>query len=224
MCSAHVPRASRRACRASSRRSAHCTRCAAASRARRPASQRSGCGGQDGSTEGSGVLGLLPDGANSWTSGGVVGMTRCCTGATNKCAASRRPAAATTKRAATARIILVRRSAQRRGTATARRSTQLAATHADAHRGSSTPRRARSPLLRSLSAHSLMSTDHGTDVLSASTSPATSSRSSFRRLNSEGLAIVSRFPRRRCAAQAVATSKSRALAESLGCADRKLAA
>ena len=72
-----------------------------------PASQRSGCGGKDGSTEGSGVSGIAAgsDGAWSWTSGGAVGMMRCCTGAMNKCAASRRPAAATTKRVATARII-----------------------------------------------------------------------------------------------------------------------
>ena len=110
-----------------------------------PASQRSGCDGKDGSTEGSGVSGIAAgsDGADSWTSGGVVGMTRCCTGATNKCAASRRPAAATTKRVATARIIVVRvRRSARRGERTSRRSsTDRRSSHASVAPTEAAPRR-----------------------------------------------------------------------------------
>ena len=123
-------------------------------------------------------------------------MTRCCTGATNKCAASRRPAAATTKRAATARIILVRRSAQRRrGEATTAGSTQLArltpTPGTPPRRGALAPRSsARSPRTRSCPPTAPTSSR-------ASTSPATSSRSSCRRSTRE-LAIVSKVPRRRC--------------------------
>lgn len=201
-----------------------------------PASQRSGCAGKDGSTEGSGVSGIAAgsDGAWSWTSGGVVGMTRCCTGATNKCAASRRPAAATTKRVATARIILVRWSVRRAARAPVadgegdptRRSTQLARTHADrAPRLLRAAARSLSALLRSHSAHSIMSTDHGTDVLSGIYVSGDLLEVIVSTLDAKELAIVSKVSKATLhAAQAVASSSARALAESLGCVDRKLAA
>jgi hypothetical protein len=70
-----------------------------------------------------------------------------------------------------------------------------------------------------------MSTDHGTDVLSGIYVSGDLLEVIVSTLDAKELAIVSQVSKATLhAAQAVATSKSRALAESLGCADRKLAA
>ena len=70
-----------------------------------------------------------------------------------------------------------------------------------------------------------MSTDHGTDVLSGIYVSGDLLEVIVSTLDAKELAIVSEVSKATLhAAQAVATSKARALAESLGCADRKLAA
>ena len=70
-----------------------------------------------------------------------------------------------------------------------------------------------------------MSTDHGTDVLSGIYVSGDLLELIVSTLDAKELAIISKVSKATLhAAQAVASSKARALAESLGCADRKLAA